>query len=87
MAKVIFTDIERRACIVEGKNALFHKWSTRKQVIEPSPMIGGHPGGQLEFTFGIVEFEDGTIKEVPPALIKFVDGKVKEIFQKLSEGE
>lgn len=90
MAKIIFTDIERRACIARGKKAFFHKWTTRKQVIMPSPMIGGHPGGQLEFTFGLVEYEDGTIEEIVPAAITFIDGKVKKLFQQLhpeQEGE
>lgn len=85
MAKIFFTDIERRACIARGKNALFHKWTTRKQVIGQSPMIGGHPGGQIEFTFGLVEYEDGTIEEIVPAEITFIDGRIKELFQQLRQ--
>ena len=85
MAKLIFTDNSIRPCVVKCKNALFHRWTTRKQVLEPSPMIGGHSGGQLEFTFGLIEYEDGTIEEVVPALIMFIDGRVENIFQKLQE--
>lgn len=84
MARIIFTDIERRICIINNnEKALFHKWVTRKNVIEPSPMIGGHPGGEIQFELGIVEFEDGTIAEVAPHQIKFIDGRVKELFQQL----
>ena len=83
MAKFIFANTEKRACTAKGKNALFHKWVTRKQVIEPSLMVGGHTGGQLEFTFGLVEYEDGRIEEVNPSLIVFVDGLVEDLFREL----
>lgn len=44
-----------------------------KQVIDASPMIGGHPGGQIAYTLGIVEFMDGTVGQVSPGYIKFLD--------------
>lgn len=69
---------EYRTCIVDEKKALFHKWTTQKNVIEPSLMIGGHPGGEIQFTFAIVEFEDGTIHEVAPHHIRFIDHKHRE---------
>lgn len=87
MGKIIFTDTAKRICIVDNRNAFFHKWVTRKNVVEPSPLIGGHPGGQIQFELGIIEFEDGTIAEVAPHQIKFIDGKVKGIFEQLKEGE
>lgn len=44
-----------------------------KQVIDASPMVGGHPGGQIAYTLGIVEFMDGTVGQVSPGYIKFLD--------------
>lgn len=55
------------------RKALFHKWDEIKQLIDASPMIGGHPGGQISYTMGIVEFMDRTMGEVYPGYIKFLD--------------
>ena len=65
--------IELRPCYVDGIKALFHGWSQNNRVIEPSPMIGGGPGGTVAYTLGIVEFGDGTVKQVFPERIKFTD--------------
>lgn len=62
-----------RRCEVNGEKAYFHRWNTHANVVEPSPMIGGAPGGQIQYTLGIVEFEDGRIEEVAPRTIKFID--------------
>lgn len=75
---VTFEQNEYRICKVEGKKALFHRWNEHCDVVEPSPMIGGTPGGQIKYITGIVEFEDGSIKEVYPAKITFKDNKLKE---------
>lgn len=58
--------------------ALFHYWNYRSELVDASPMIGGHPGGQVSGTFAIVEYEDGTIHEVEPAQIRFVDNAMSE---------
>lgn len=65
---------ECRACYVANKKAMFHTWSHEKEVIGPSPMVGGHNGGEIARTLGIVEFEDGSVKLVHPERIKFADG-------------
>ena len=62
-----------RPCIVDGERALFHRWEDYATVIEPSPMVGGHPGGQLRETFAIVEMESGQVMEVKPTKVKFED--------------
>ena len=64
-----------RPCTVDGVNALFHRWEDFATVLEPSPMVGGHPGGQLRETFAIVEMEDGQIREVKPSKVVFKDTK------------
>lgn len=58
--------------------ALFHCWSHRSELYGASPMIGGHPGGQVSETFVIVEYEDGTVHEVKPMQIRFVDNAMSE---------
>lgn len=58
--------------------ALFHCWNHHSELYEASPMIGGHPGGQVSGTFAIVEYEDGTIHEVEPHNIRFVDDLMSE---------
>ena len=62
-----------RPCKVDGEKALFHRWEDYATVIEPSPMVGGHPGGQLRETFAIVEMESGQVMEVKPTKVKFED--------------
>lgn len=58
--------------------ALFHCWNHRSKVIGESLLRGGHPGGQVSATFAIVEFEDGTVKEVDPWDIRFVDRMINQ---------
>ena len=62
-----------RPCMVDGEKALFHRWEDYATVLEPSPMVGGHPGGQLRETFAIVEMESGQVMEVKPTKVKFED--------------
>ena len=65
---------EYRPCHVNGKKALFHRWGERAQVIGPSLLRGGHPGGQLHDIFAVVEYEDGKVQEVTPESVCFVPG-------------
>ena len=73
------SEIDRyRLCEVNGEIGYFHRWEELCDVISPSPMIGGHPGGQISETYGIVEFPD-RIVEVRPTQIKFRDGISREL--------
>lgn len=63
-----------RPCVWNGRPARFHRWCDWSEIVEPSAMVGGHNGGELRYTVGIVEFEDGTIKRVLPQDIRFMDG-------------
>lgn len=66
---------EYRPCIVNGEKCIFHRWEDRAEVIGESPFCGGHPGGQLRNVFGIIEFENGTVKEILPNKIQFLDSQ------------
>ena len=63
---------ERRLCTVDGELGYFHCWEHYSTVIEPSPMIGGHPGGTISYVLGIVEFPEG-VRKVTVDSIKFCD--------------
>lgn len=63
---------ERRLCTVNEETGYFHTWEQHSKPIDPSPMLGGHPGGVVSQLFGIVEFEDG-VRRVDPTEIKFCD--------------
>lgn len=70
---ITFQSGEYRPCLVHGQEALFHRWSVISNLVGASPLIGGHPGGTVSCTLGIVEFESGVIKEVAPKDIVFTD--------------
>ena len=67
-----------RPCFVgkENKKALFHKWGECSEIVAPSIMKGGHGGGVLNYTIGIVELEDGSIEKYFPEDIRFVPGEI-----------
>lgn len=84
---ISISNSEYRPCIVDGKKAVFHRWHEFCNVVEASPLIGGAPAGQIKYTLGTVEFEDGTIKEVAPHNIKFADFKVDEVWKEQATRE
>ena len=85
---ITVSNSEYRKCMVDGERALFHRWHEFCDVVDASPMIGGHPGGQIKYTLGTVEYEDGTIEEVAPHKIKFCDDRIKEVWNNAAqEGE
>lgn len=74
----IFVKAELRPCIVKERKALFHKWSENSHIVQPSIMVGGHSGGVIKTTVGIIEYENGVVTECYPYEIKFVDNKLIE---------
>ena len=85
MSWIIDVRNQLRPCYVHvkpdvKKKALFHCWSFESEVIEPSLMIGEHPGGTMSCTMAIVELENGRIITMPPASIQFLDNKFNEYF-------
>ncbi len=71
-------EMELRTCIIGKRKALFHKWSDKSQIVGPEMAAGGHNGGALKLTVGIIEYEDGVVTECYPHEIKFTDDKFKE---------
>ena len=69
-----------RPCIVAGQKAMFHNWETFSNVVQPSPLKGGHNGCVVSRTLGIIEREDGTIHRAYPEEIRFIDGYVNQYF-------
>lgn len=73
--------LDLRPCIVKihpknsipPRNAYFHRWCDRSQIVDPSPMMGGSPGGVLKFITALVEYEDGSMDECSPKCIVFTD--------------
>ena len=63
---------ETRLCEVNGELGYFHCWEHWSNVIDTSPLRGGHPGGQIGQVHGIIEFTDG-VRRVDPSKIKFCD--------------
>ena len=76
MAEISVKFSEYRACVVKGKNALFHRWADKAQTVGESPLRGGHSSGQVWLVVGIIEYEDGTVHEAYPYEIRFLDGKL-----------
>lgn len=66
---------ELRTCRVNGEKAFFHCWANIRKAVDASPLIGGHPGGFIEGTLAIVEYEDGRIEMVYPEEIVFLDSR------------
>lgn len=70
-----------RPCTVDGVKALFHRWEDYAIVLEPSPMVGGHPGGQVRQTYAIIELENGQVKEVKPSKVVFSDTSERMVME------
>ena len=70
---------EPRPCIVtqqgEPRPAFFHLFTTSAYVIAPSPLKGGHPGGQCSDPCAIVEYESGEVGIVLATSVHFLDTK------------
>lgn len=84
--------MERRLCIVEGRTGYFLGFEQYSDVIEPSLLQGGHPGGQYSRTYGLVEFPTDDresihthIERVPPVRIKFIDREAVDIIRSVQK--
>ena len=69
-----------RLCVVNDQLCYFHGWVVKSDIIAPSPMIGGHPGGTISAAYGIIEFPDGKVDEfIRPGAIKFCDDIYRDL--------
>lgn len=61
----------RRPCMADGVKSFWHQWQTKtvNAVYEDGRLLK-----TIEETVGLVEYEDGTMHEVPVESIRFVDG-------------
>lgn len=66
-----------RTCRYNDENYLFHCFEQRSYVVPPSPMIGGHPGGQVSMLFALIEDGKGNIFRVDPTAILFTDNEFR----------
>ena len=70
--------LKLRPCLVKGQKHLFHCWDQRMWVAEPSPMVGGSPGGQCSLMLAVVEDENGQVHEVYPREVRFLDSPMDQ---------
>lgn len=68
----INANLPTRLCEVGGELGFFRLWEQWANVIDASPLRGGHPAGQIGQVYAIVEFKDG-VRRVDPTKIKFCD--------------
>lgn len=70
---------EYRPCYVNGKKALFHRW-TDVPMVSPSKMLMVRDANKATEYVGlaIVEYEDGTVDRVFPEQVRFVPGLMNE---------
>ena len=76
--EITVSNSQYRPCFVDGKKALFHTWVHWSEPIPPSALAGGHNGGVAQGAYAIVEYEDGTVGEVPPRAVRFADNLISE---------
>ena len=84
---IVIRTAEYRPCIVDGEKALFHRWLTVAYVVDASLMVGGHPGGQMMDTLGLVELESGAMRKVLPRDIRFLDSRERFAVYSWQKGE
>lgn len=54
-------------------DAWFHCWSQEAHVVDASPLMGGHPGGQISALYALVEVPGGNCILVRPDRVRFTD--------------
>lgn len=74
--KITFSTCEMRPCWVDGRRAMFHRWTDSARPVKPKGMEDEDTLDryQLHSVHGLVEYEDGTMARVWPNTIQFADG-------------
>lgn len=65
---------ETRPCWVDGRRAMFHRWTDSARPVKPRGMEDDETADryQLHSVHALVEFEDGTVERVWPNTVQFV---------------
>lgn len=69
-----------RPCMVNGVKHLFHCWGYDSYIVPPSILKGGHSGGVVANTFGIVEDEEGFVHKASVEKIVFLDNRIFDAY-------
>lgn len=65
---------ERRLVeLSDGSLGYFHCWEHYSRPIEPSPFVGGHPGGTFCECYALIEKADGVVYRFGTGKFRFVD--------------
>ena len=78
---------EYRPCIVGERKALFHRWTEFNNTVPGGLTPIDPPPGQIKYTLGLIEYEDGQVEEVAPHKIKFIDEKILQYDFNIKESE
>ena len=79
MASIDFSP-KLRPRVARGKKGWFHCWCHVSEIVAPSNLRGGHSGGVIATTLGLVEDEDGNVRKVYPEEITFLEpNKVEDL--------
>lgn len=67
---------QTRPCWVDGRRAIFHRWTDSARPVKPKGMEDENTLDryQLHTVHGLVEYEDGHMERVWPHKIQFADG-------------
>lgn len=66
-----------RPCWVEGRRAIFHRWTDSARPVKPRGMEEDESAEryQLHSVHALVEYEDGTMSRVWPTAVQFADSE------------
>lgn len=67
-----------RPCWVDGRRAIFHRWTDSARPVKPRGMEdeGTAERYQLHSVHALVEYEDGTMERVWPNTVQFADSEI-----------
>ena len=72
--KVIMSTCEMRPCWVNGRRAIFHRWTDSARPVKPRDRDEDTDERLQKWSVhGIVEYEDGTVDREWPSAIRFAD--------------
>lgn len=77
---------ERRLVeLSDGSLGYFHCWEHYSRPIDPSPFVGGHPGGMFCKCYALIEKADGVVDRFEHGAFRFVDAE-HEMLKEMDRG-